>query len=146
MMNLIVPEAHAFGNMLGALAILGAGMGGYHYGPKLLGVGGLTGALLGVGGVYLATELWQTFKSGDVTCSKDGKYQQRSKARNSWFMAMEEQTVISSDKVAEAGLSENCTDNNAAALKAWGEQDRLRIPAATTPVETAAPSSAIYGE
>lgn len=143
LMSFVVPEAHAFGNLMGIVSIFGAGLGGYYLGPKL-GVKNSTGALLGVGGIYLATELWQSFKNGQITCTRDGQYQRRSKERNMWFMAMSEQTIISSDKIAEAGLGETCTRANAEALKAWSEQDRLQTPAPAP--STAAPSSAIYGE
>jgi len=141
LLNLLVPEAQAFGDLMGIVSIVGAGLGGYYLGPKL-GVKNSTGALLGVGGLYLATELWQSFKSGDVTCTDDGRYQVRKKGRNMWFMAMSEQSIISSAKVREAGLSENCTSNNAKALSEWGSVDRLQAPVS----ETTSSSSAIYGE
>lgn len=141
-MNILVPEAHAFGDLMGIVSLFGAGLGGYYFGPKL-GVKKSTGALLGVGGLYLATELWQSFKKGDITCTDDGRYQQRSKGRNMWFMAMKEQTIIDSAKIREAGLAEACTKNNAAALEEWAKVGRLNTP---SPVINSEPSTAIYGE
>lgn len=117
--DLFFPKAHAFDVFTGLVASVAGGAAGYWAGPALLGISGIVGVGLGVGAVYLFSEIMQTFKDGHVTCTDGGNYQLQEKGRNGLLMAKAKYSQVSQAVLAEADLPSKCTVNDAKRLKAF---------------------------
>lgn len=141
--NLFFPKAHAFGTLTGIIAAVAGGAAGSWAGPEYLGTSRVMGGALGVGAVYLVTELFQSSKDGEVSCTPNGNYQVRNKERNGIFMASAEFSRVTSSTLAAARLPNTCTENRAAQLQRALETGNIDRNAASPTNENSAGSSSI---
>jgi len=116
--QLFFPKAHALDTIQGLLAAVAGGAVGALGGERYLGLNRWVGGAIGVGAVYLVTELVQSNRDGEVSCTADGYYQVRSKGRNGIFMATAEYTTVPTSTLTSLGFDyDNCTTNRAAQLE-----------------------------
>jgi len=126
--ELIFPRAHALNTMQGLVVALAGGAVGSMAGDRFFGLNRWVGAGIGVGAVYLVTELIQSNREGDVTCSASGDYQIRSKGRNGLLMATAEYTTVSEPTLTAMGLPTTCTDSRAAQVQAALSSGQIGAP------------------
>ena len=133
--RLLFSQAHALSDMQGILAAVAGGAVGV-LGGEYFGMNKWLGGALGVGAVYLVAELFQSYKDGDVSCASNGKYQIRSKDRNSLFMATSKHRRVSNSVLQTAGLrGTSCTEERAAKLQSFFDSDHI--------IKASSPSSTI---
>jgi len=114
--KLFFSKAYAMNTMQGLIAAVAAGSVGAVSGERFFGWNRWTGGALGVGAVYLLTELIQSRRNGEVSCSLQGQYRIRNKSRNGLLMATADYEVVPEATLTAAGLPTRCTSSRAAEL------------------------------
>ena len=126
--DLVFPKAYALNTMQGLIVGVAAGATGAYLGESWFGWDKWIGAAVGVGVVYLLSELMQSNKDGEVSCSSGGGYQIRKKGRNALFMAAAEYDDVPESQLTAAGLPATCDPSRAARLQTAIEYDQFVYP------------------